>query len=90
MKSAGNELKMGGDSGPEGKLSLRSQVLVIAAVVGLGSVIVGGAQWAHRDAGASQGAAQTEDASAASSTFEYFPAQYENQATTIEEHIQAF
>jgi len=91
MKSVGNELNVGGESGQEGKLSLRSQLLVIAAVVGLGSVIVGGAQWTHPQAGASQGAAQSEDdASAAPGAFEYFPAQYVNQGKEIEEHIQAF
>jgi hypothetical protein len=91
MKTVGNELKVGGDSGQEEKLSLKSQLLVIAAVVGLGGVIIGGAQWTHPDAGAAQGAEQTEgDASAAPAAFEYFPAQYVNQGKEIEEHIQAF
>jgi hypothetical protein len=91
MKTVGNELKVGGDSGQEGKLSLGSQLLVIAAVVVLGSVIIGGAQLTQPDAGVSQGAAQSEDdASVAPGTFEYFPAQYVNQGKEIEEHIQAF
>jgi hypothetical protein len=88
MKSAGNEVKVGDDSGQERKLSLRTQLLVIVAVAGLGAVIIGGAQWTHPDAGASQGAEQADGD--ATSAFEYFPAQYVNQGTTIEEHIQAF
>lgn len=91
MKSAGNELKVGGGSSG-GKLSPRSQMLVIAAVVALGALLIGSAHWTRPNTDSSpQAASQMEgDAPAAPTAFEYFPAQYVNQGKEIEEHIQAF
>jgi hypothetical protein len=68
-----------------------SRLQVIAAAVGLVVLLVGGAEWSHRDAATDQAAAQPESAAQAEPTaFDYFPAQYLNQAKEVEEHIQAF
>jgi hypothetical protein len=68
-----------------------SRLQVIAAAVGLAVLLVGGVQWSHRDAGAEQAAQQPESSAQAEPTaFDYFPAQYVNQAKEVEEHIQAF
>ena len=55
-------------------------------------VLVGGARWSDRDAGTAQQAVAQPNAAAQAepATFDYFPAQYVNQATEAEEHIQAF
>jgi hypothetical protein len=92
MKAVGNELKVGGDnSGQERTLSRKSQLLVIAAVIVLGALLVGSAIWTSPDL-SPQAASQAEGDTPAPTAleFEYFPAQYVNQGKEIEEHIQAF
>lgn len=69
-----------------------SRLRIIAAAVGLAVLIVGGARWSDRGVGPSQEAAAQPKAAAQAepTTFDYLPAQYVNQATEAEEHIQAF
>lgn len=69
-----------------------SRLRIIAAVIGLAVLLVGGARWSHRDAGTEQQAAAQPkaEAQAEPTKFDYFPAQYVNQAKEVEEHIQAF
>jgi len=81
------------DNVAQGTSNLRtSRLQIIAAVVGLAVVLVGGARWSDRDAGTAQQAVAQPNAAAQAepATFDYFPAQYVNQATGVEEHIQAF
>lgn len=69
-----------------------SRLRIIAAVVGLAVLLVGGAKWSQLDAEpAQEAAAQPKaEAQAGPATIDYFPAQYVNQAKEVEEHIQAF
>ena len=92
MKSGGNGLKViHSNSGQEADQSRKLRGWIIAAVIGLGVLLVGGAQWSHRNASSSQQtAAQPAAAQAEPAAIDYFPAQYLNQATEKEEHIQAF
>lgn len=81
-----------GNSG-QGTGDLRTfRLRVIAVVVGVAVLLTGGAQWSHRDAGTAQEVAvqPKAEAQAEPTTIDYFPAQYVNQATEAEEHIQAF
>ena len=70
----------------------KPRLRIIAAVVGLAVLLVGGAQWSQRDAVTAQETAPQSKAEAQvePTTFDYFPAQYVNQAKEVEEHIQAF
>lgn len=69
-----------------------SRLRIIAAVVGLAVLLVGGAQWSQRDPALAQNAASQPAAEAQNepTAFEYFPAPYVNQAKEVEEHIEAF
>ena len=69
-----------------------SRLQIVAAAVGLAVLLVGGARWSHHDKGTAQEASAQPEAAAQAepTTFDYFPAQYVNQATEKEEHIQAF
>jgi hypothetical protein len=91
MKSVGNEVNVAGGGG-EGSLSPKTQLLVVAAVVALGALLIGSARWTLPSTDSSSRAtSQTEDeAPAAPPAFEYFPAQYVNQGKEVEEHIEAF
>jgi hypothetical protein len=70
----------------------KPRLQIIAAVVGLAVLLVGGAQWSQRDAVTAQEAAPQlkAEAQVEPTTFDYFPAQYVNQGKEVEEHIQAF
>jgi len=70
----------------------KPRLQIIAAVVGLAVLLVGGAQWSQRDAVTVQEAAPQlkAEAQVEPTTFDYFPAQYVNQGKEMEEHIQAF
>lgn len=65
---------------------------IVAAVVGLAVLLAGAAWWSHPDSEPAQKVVAPEASAAhtGTTTTEYFPSQYTNQATEIEEHIQAF
>ena len=67
-------------------------LLGVVVIVGLAVLLAVGAQWSQREPGTAQEAAVQlkPEAQAGPTTFDYFPAQYVNQATEVEEHIQAF
>lgn len=93
MKTGENRLRVVEGNGMQRvEWSRKRRLQIIAAVVGLTVLLAGGAQWAQRGAGpAPQAAAQPKAAAQAEpAAIDYFPAQYVNQATEVEEHIQAF
>lgn len=94
MKVSDNGLTVirgGGAQDPGGPLKL-SRRQVIAIVIGGAMLLVGGAHWPKSDARPGQYAVSqaSAEAPAGPSAFEYFPAQYQNQAKEVEQHIQAF
>lgn len=93
MKVSGKRLKVihGSAQDPGGSLKL-SRLQLIAVVVAGAVLLVGGAQWPKRDAGPAPYAVSQApaEAQAEPTAFEYFPAQYVNQAKEVEEYIQAF
>ena len=93
MKTSGMGLRViDGNGGKDTDRFPTSRLQIIAAAVGLAVLVVGGVRWSDRDAGPAQQAAEQPKAAvqAEPATFDYFPAQYVNQATEVEEHIQAF
>ena len=79
-----------GGNGVGGYPMRRMQVM--AAIVGLAVLLVGGAHWSGHEAAPAQDAAlQPSPAAEAEPTAAgYYPAHYLNQATESTEHIQAF
>lgn len=70
-------------------------VVVLAIIAAIGAAVggaIGGATWgtAGSDPATAPQAAQARQESGPAPGFEYFPSQYTNQATKVEEHIQAF
>ena len=93
MKTTDKGLKViHGSRGQDADRTPTTGLQIIAAAVGLAVLLVGGARWSHRDEGTAQEASAqpTAAAQAEPTTFDYFPAQYVNQAKEVEEHIQAF
>ena len=94
MKAGDKGLKViHGSNGKDARQFPTSRLQIIAAAVGLAVLLAGGASTlpqsdsdrANVTAEQPKAAAQAEP-----TTFDYFPAQYVNQATEAEEHIQAF
>lgn len=67
--------------------SRMGRLQIIAALIGFAVLLAGGARWGEGESRPSPMPGETQ---VAPEPFEYFPAQYENQATEREEHIQAF
>lgn len=78
----------GAESKPTGTAGGRGSAVIIVLI----AVLLVAATWvtAKSDNAAVAPTVQGPQDGGAAAAFEYFPAQYTNQATTIEEHIQAF
>ena len=93
MNVSDNELNaIQGNVGPGSGDPQTSRLRIIAAVVGLVVLLAGSVRWSQLNAGTAQEAAPQPKAEAQvePATFDYFPAQYVNQAKEVEDHIQAF
>lgn len=94
MKASDKGLKaIHGSNGKDARQDRTSRLQIIAAAVGLAVLLAGGASTLPQSGSdrANDAAEQPKAAAQAEpTTFDYFPAQYVNQATEAEEHIQAF
>jgi hypothetical protein len=82
-----------GSNGKDVRQFPTSRLQVIAAAIGLAVLLAGGASTLPQsDSDRANGTAEQPGAAeqSAPAAFIYFPAQYVNQATEAEEHIEAF
>jgi hypothetical protein len=93
MKTSDKGLKLiHSNSGRDADQLSRLRLRIIAVAVGLIVLLAGAGRWSPFDAGPQQqaGVQPKAETQAEPASIDYFPAQFLNQATEVEEHIQAF